>query len=173
MTTMAAMLGALPLMLGTGIGSELRRPLGVAIVGGLIVSQVLTLFTTPVIYLAFDRLARRLSGHAEAGAGRRAGPAHVNLSAPFIARPVATTLLTIGIALAGMLALFKAAGGAAAAGGFPDHLGAAATARRQPRHGRHLGRRAAGAPSRPDRRRDRDDLAERGRRRCASRCSSA
>jgi multidrug efflux pump len=62
MTTMAALLGALPLMLGNGTGSELRRPLGVAIVGGLIVSQVLTLFTTPVIYLMFDRLAWRLGG---------------------------------------------------------------------------------------------------------------
>jgi len=62
MTTMAALLGALPLMLGNGTGSELRRPLGVAIVGGLIVSQVLTLFTTPVIYLMFDKLAWRLRG---------------------------------------------------------------------------------------------------------------
>ena len=69
MTTMAALLGALPLMLGNGTGSELRRPLGVAIVGGLIVSQVLTLFTTPVIYLLFDRLAVRLSGR-RAPAGR-------------------------------------------------------------------------------------------------------
>jgi multidrug efflux pump len=62
MTTMAAILGALPLMLGSGTGSELRQPLGVTLVGGLIVSQMLTLFTTPVIYLYFDRLALRLTG---------------------------------------------------------------------------------------------------------------
>ena len=61
MTTFAAILGALPLMLGTGTGSELRTPLGIAIVGGLVVSQILTLFTTPVIYLYFDRLARRFA----------------------------------------------------------------------------------------------------------------
>jgi multidrug efflux pump len=66
MTTMAALLGALPLMLGTGVGSELRHPLGITMVGGLIVSQVLTLFTTPVIYLAFDGLARRFSKNAPA-----------------------------------------------------------------------------------------------------------
>ena len=58
MTTMAAMLGALPLAVGRGTGYELRRPLGITIIGGLLVSQVLTLYTTPVVYLYFDRLQR-------------------------------------------------------------------------------------------------------------------
>jgi multidrug efflux pump len=62
MTTMAALFGGLPLALGTGTGSELRRPLGITIVGGLILSQILTLYTTPVVYLFFDRLARRFEG---------------------------------------------------------------------------------------------------------------
>ena len=66
MTTVAAIFGALPLMFGTGTGSELRHPLGVSIVGGLLVSQVLTLFTTPVIYLAFDRIAARMRGPSSA-----------------------------------------------------------------------------------------------------------
>ncbi|MCC7347761.1 MAG: MdtB/MuxB family multidrug efflux RND transporter permease subunit [Variibacter sp.] len=73
MTTMAAVLGALPLMLGGGVGSELRHPLGVSIVGGLLVSQVLTLFTTPVIYLWFDRLSTRLRGAADDAALGPAG----------------------------------------------------------------------------------------------------
>jgi multidrug efflux pump len=61
MTTMAALLGGVPLALGAGTGSELRRPLGIAIVGGLIFSQMLTLYTTPVIYLWFARLAKRFA----------------------------------------------------------------------------------------------------------------
>jgi len=73
MTTLAALFGALPLMIGTGVGSELRHPLGITIVGGLIVSQALTLFTTPVIYLAFDRLAQRIQARREAPQGMPTG----------------------------------------------------------------------------------------------------
>jgi multidrug efflux pump subunit AcrB len=65
MTTMAALLGALPLAVGTGVGSELRRPLGLAIVGGLLVSQLLTLYTTPVVYLYLDRLRLRFRASTE------------------------------------------------------------------------------------------------------------
>ena len=67
MTTLAALFGAIPLMLASGSGAELRQPLGLVMVGGLLVSQVLTLFTTPVIYLYFDRLSRRFSGRSAAG----------------------------------------------------------------------------------------------------------
>ena len=72
MTTMAALFGALPLAFGTGTGSELRRPLGITIVGGLIVSQALTLYTTPVIYLFLDRLRLRIKG-------RRHDPLQANM----------------------------------------------------------------------------------------------
>jgi multidrug efflux pump len=67
MTTMAALLGAVPLAVGTGTGSELRRPLGITIIGGLIASQLLTLYTTPVVYLSLDRLRLRFQR-------RRGGP---------------------------------------------------------------------------------------------------
>jgi HAE1 family hydrophobic/amphiphilic exporter-1 len=70
MTTMAAMLGGVPLMLGTGTGAEIRQPLGYAMVGGLAVSQVLTLFTTPVVYLYLDQFSNWLSGWGRGGAGR-------------------------------------------------------------------------------------------------------
>ena len=109
MTTMAALLGGLPLALGTGTGAELRRPLGITIVGGLLLSQVLTLFTTPVIYLYMERLARALpkqttgtrSRRPRRGAGARDA---MNISAPFIRRPVATSLLAAAVILAGLAA---------------------------------------------------------------------
>ena len=86
MTTMAALLGALPLALGTGTGYELRRPLGITIVGGLILSQLLTLYTTPVVYLAFDRLRLRMreSGTTSliAGPGHPPAPRTNRNSAP-------------------------------------------------------------------------------------------
>ena len=69
MTTMASLLGAVPLVIASGPGSELRRPLGITIIGGLLVSQILTLYTTPVIYLLLDRLHRKLGG------GKRPGEA--------------------------------------------------------------------------------------------------
>src|SRR5439155_16423856 len=75
MTTLAAMLGALPLVIATGPGSELRRPLGMTIIGGLLVSQVLTLYTTPVIYLLLDRLHRRLGGRRTAAVAANPSPA--------------------------------------------------------------------------------------------------
>jgi multidrug efflux pump len=75
MTTMAALLGALPLAMGTGTGYELRRPLGITIVGGLILSQMLTLYTTPVVYLTFDRLRLRMQGKRKSVFGHEPGPA--------------------------------------------------------------------------------------------------
>ena len=84
MTTMAALLGALPLVLGTGMGYELRRPLGITIVGGLLLSQLLTLYTTPVVYLALDRLRLRMQGKPKGSPGRDAvaGPGMVPSGEP-------------------------------------------------------------------------------------------
>ena len=163
MTTMAAVLGALPLMIGTGAGSELRHPLGISIVGGLLVSQLLTLFTTPVIYLWFDRLALRFAGRSgTCRPGERVELSHgsVNtLHSPAGRNDVADLRARGG----GCRGVFQAAGLAAAAGGFPDHFGAGDAAGREPAGCRHHGRQSAGTPSRADRRRDRDDLLEHGR----------
>jgi multidrug efflux pump len=75
MTTMAALLAGVPLAFGSGTGSELRRPLGITIIGGLIFSQALTLYTTPVIYLWFDRLAQRFANKSEVQPGGEPVPA--------------------------------------------------------------------------------------------------
>jgi multidrug efflux pump subunit AcrB len=76
MTTMAALLGGLPLALGTGVGSELRRPLGIAIVGGLVFSRALTLYTTPVVYLYLDRLRLAMARIGRPAVARHPAPAH-------------------------------------------------------------------------------------------------
>ena len=105
MTTLAALFGALPLALESGTGSELRFPLGVTIIGGLLLSQLLTLYTTPVIYLALERLQR--APHARHGrrVPRRSRRSEaMNISSPFIVRPVGTTLLAIGLFLVGIVA---------------------------------------------------------------------
>ena len=112
MTTLAALFGALPLAVESGTGAELRFPLGISIIGGLLLSQLLTLYTTPVIYLALDRHQPQ---HREGGAGRRdrraAGRRRhrgdavmASISEPFIRRPVGTTLLAIGLFLVGVVA---------------------------------------------------------------------
>ena len=80
MTTMAAILGAMPLAFGTGIGSELRRPLGITIIGGLVVSQLLTLYTTPVVYILLDRLQARTAAQIRAGASEQ-GPGAIPVPA--------------------------------------------------------------------------------------------
>ena len=113
MTTLAALFGALPLAVESGTGAELRFPLGISIIGGLLLSQLLTLYTTPVIYLALDRLNRRIEKARAAGPGlavaagrrrHRGDAVMASISEPFIRRPVGTTLLAIGLFLVGVVA---------------------------------------------------------------------
>ena len=95
MTTLAALFGALPLAMVSGTGSELRLPLGISIIGGLLLSQLLTFYTTPVIYLALDRLPRRTKD-STCRRSRRGDAVMVSISEPFIRRPVGTTLSRSG-----------------------------------------------------------------------------
>ena len=148
--------GGLPLALGTGFGSELRRPLGIAMVGGLLLSQALTLYTTPVIYIFFDNLGHRFAAQNESGGdwGREPAPGSsaMNISAPFIHRPVATTLLTVAIALAGAIGFKVLPVSPLPEVDFPDHFGQLRPAGSQRRDHGVIRRYSAGAAIRPYRR---------------------
>ena len=165
MTTMAALLSGIPLAFGTGIGSELRRPLGVAMVGGLIFSQVLTLYTTPVIYIFFDNLGARFARRRrqQNDAGQPGDEPGMNPSRIFIERPVATTLLTVAVAMAGAIAFIVLPVSPLPQVDFPTITVAASLARRESGHHGVLHRHAAGAAVRAHRRRHRNDLFEHAR----------
>jgi multidrug efflux pump len=91
MTTLAALLGAVPLVLATGPGADLRRPLGITIIGGLVVSQMLTLYTTPVVYLLLDRLHRRLGGSLKQRTAAAAGEGEGGCAGSGVGRSVTSS----------------------------------------------------------------------------------
>ena len=179
MTTMAALLGAVPLAFGSGVGSELRKPLGICIIGGLLVSQVLTLFTTPVIYLFFGRIAAwfaRFRG-AEARDQLRARRIDVRLermsiSTPFI-QQTGRHDAAAGGGDAGRRDRLHAAAGLGAAGGrLPDHHGQRRPAGRESGGDGGVGRHAARKAVHAHRRRHGDDVAAARSDRRRSRCNS-
>ena len=161
MTTMAALLGGIPLAFGSGIGSELRRPLGIAMVGGLLLSQVLTLYTTPVIYIFFDNLAQRFSGAAHRGrprarTGRRTHEPVRSIHSPACGHNAADG----GHRDRWRNRLQRAAGFAAAAGRLPYDFCLRQSARSQRAdHGLFRGH-SSGAAVRPYRRHYGDDLVQ-------------
>ena len=181
MTTMAALLGAVPLAFGSGVGSELRKPLGISIIGGLIVSQVLTLFTTPVIYLWFGRIAAWV-GHLRgarprrracvAGAAREAVLSDMSISTPFIQRPGGYDSADDRADAGGRDRLFSASPSPRCRRSiFPPSTSppiCRAPARGDGGVRSHSARKAV----HPHRRRHRDDLPQHGGIRARSRCSS-
>ena len=164
MTTMAALLGALPLALENGTGSELRRPLGISIVGGLLLSQFITLYTTPVIYLYLDRLSawvrtrRAPALRAPMPCQRRNRPHRMSISEPFIRRPVGDGAPGDRPLHPGDGGIPRHAGRGYSAGGVSDDLGHGQHPRRRPADRGLFPGRAARAAAKSDLRRDRDYL---------------
>ena len=162
MTTMAALLGALPLAIESGTGSELRRPLGVTMVGGLMLSQLITLYTTPVVYLYMDRLSRWLTDGKRGVAAPRAAAGRAPLAReslrPVHPPPDRDLAAGAGPAARRRRRLQLPAHRAAAADRISDDQRLGQPARRRSGDGRHLDRGAARAPLRPDRRRERTHL---------------
>ena len=160
MTTLAALLSGVPLAFGTGIGSELRKPLGVAMVGGLLFSQVLTLYTTPVIYIFFDKLAARFSRRRrEEAEDAQAGRAGLHEPVPPLHRSPGRDHPADDCGRPGRhCRVHRAAGLSSAAGGLSDHHGGGLVARRQSGHHGVRDRHSVGKTVRAHRRRHGDDV---------------
>jgi multidrug efflux pump len=161
MTTMAALLGGLPLAFGSGLGSELRRPLGIAMVGGLLLSQVLTLYTTPVIYIFFDNIAQRFSKKENDNPGETTPSTEGHERLHSIHSPAGSDHAADGgDRHRRRNRIFGAAGLAAAAGGFSDDQHQCRTAGRERGHHGVVGGDSAGTSTRPHCRHHGDDFVE-------------